>query len=71
VDNLIQRQLADKFGRYQKIERYKRLLQRATEDGSARTTCESDRRRKTQTKRGGRFQIPVLKPKRFRAGSTT
>ena len=33
MDNLIQRQLADKFGRYQKIERYKRLLQRATEDG--------------------------------------
>ena len=33
MDNLIQRQLADKYGRYQKIERYKRLLQRATEDG--------------------------------------
>ena len=32
MDNLIQRQHAEKFGRHQKIERYKRLLQRATGD---------------------------------------
>jgi hypothetical protein len=56
VDNLIQRQLADKFGRYQKIERYKRLLQRATEDGQRARLAKLIEAEKRKQKEAGDSQ---------------